>query len=164
MTSTGSDREVVEQALEVLLGLSGKEVAALFPDEISANDVHRWRRGEFKRLSAGKRRFLVQLREVWESEGRCGAYEVAARMGTGPDDQVEALKHFISHPALGALGVSGEQRLALGRRMARDDGFSVNQLRAFESWCVTVSRTGTGAHDQSGKKDSQGNTVHSEDR
>ena len=57
-----SDRDVVEAFLAAVKNLSAREAAALLSG-VSHDDVARWRRGEWKRLTAAKRRALLRFLE-----------------------------------------------------------------------------------------------------
>ncbi len=53
-----SDKELVGRFLKLVAGFSGQEVRRMVPG-VTDNDMSRWRRGDFARLSAAKRRTLV---------------------------------------------------------------------------------------------------------
>ncbi len=71
MPETRSDAEMVAAFLEAVEGYGVREVTRMV-DGISHDDLSRWRRGAWKRLSAPKRRLL---RQYLENGGRESATE-----------------------------------------------------------------------------------------
>lgn len=80
--SIPSDRELVSTFLEEVTGYSQDEAAAMV-DGVTATDVWRWRNGEWKRLSAKKRRDLITFVER-QRDG--GAEERPEDVGRGSEE------------------------------------------------------------------------------
>jgi hypothetical protein len=133
-----SDHELVERVLAIFESLSGPEVQRYFPGDLTANDVHRWRRGDFKFLLPVKRRFLLQLLATWDDEGRPGARRLAELMGKTSSDRVEFLKHFLNHLA---QDMSLSDRERLGERILQQDDYSPaerQEVRRYFATCRQV--------------------------
>lgn len=62
INAMASDQEIVSAFLGAVAGLSAREASAQAAD-VSHDDVARWRRGDWKRLTAAKRRALLRFLE-----------------------------------------------------------------------------------------------------
>lgn len=79
MNVTPSDEQVVSAFLDAVDGLTGTEIARRVRG-VSADDVSRWRRGKWQRLSEPKRKIILAYlaylqREGSEAEAEAGEVE-----------------------------------------------------------------------------------------
>lgn len=131
-----SDRELVAAFLEVMDGYSGREISQMVPG-ITDNDVSRWRRGEWSRLTAAKRRAIrryldLQPLRVREVPPEYGGQEELDLLGADFDQIVRFLHGIPGTPEQAKLrkldALEGLRRFLTARGPLPDRWYQLKEM------------------------------------